>query len=134
MMKTILLMLTALILFCPQSGWSKSKKTKKLTIEYPITEMVKLCDKCGGRGKILNTDISSLEIGEANQKDMETCPECNGSGFIKEEGRGIVDYYKKTVAVMKKRRTIRRPVQHELRCDLSLFERGLFFLNEVNRR
>ncbi len=97
-MKTLLL--TIALLFCFSlipNCWSKNLK-----IEYPITQMVRLCDKCGGRGKILNSDFSSLNIGEnnSNTNNYITCPECNGEKVIKEEGEAATEYHTKTVAVI----------------------------------
>ena len=97
-MKTLSLTISLLLCFSLMpSAWSKILK-----IEYPITQMVRLCDKCDGRGKILNSDFSSLSIGDSNSdtNNYITCPKCNGEKVLKEEGDAATEYHKKTVAVI----------------------------------
>jgi hypothetical protein len=93
----IFLATVGLMLFSAPTGWSKS--LEKLKIEYSITEMNRMCDRCSGRGTVVKKDLERVEFGEDNDSAPESCPKCSGSKFIKAEGTGGVDYYTKTVVV-----------------------------------
>ncbi len=96
----ITFIMVGLLLLAGSMGWSKTKN-KRRTIEYAIVEVNKLCDRCGGRGTVSKKDLeTTTEFGEDNKATVESCPKCNGTGFLKEEGTGGVDYYSKTVIVI----------------------------------
>ena len=92
-------MIVGLVLFASQISWSKAKN-KKQTIEYAIVEVNKLCDLCGGRGTIKKELEETTDFGEDDKDKVESCTKCSGSGVLKEEGTGGVDYYSKTVIVI----------------------------------
>jgi Zn finger protein HypA/HybF involved in hydrogenase expression len=97
MKKIILLSIVSLMIFAVQS---KMSALEKLKIEYTITETNRLCDQCGGRGTVMDKDITRVEFGEENTQAPKNCPKCNGKKFITEAGKGGIDYYTKNIGII----------------------------------